>query len=228
MLPSSKRLGLVFDLDGTLVNSMPMVLASFSYAIEVFQTAPQPLEIFEKLAGPADICLRNLLEDERNLPDAMNRLLEYNRTHHHQIVPFEGSIPLLETLLKNGTEVAVWTGRDRETTDEILSAHNLWKYFQVVICGDDFSSHKPDPEGLVHILEKLSLKNSEVLFVGDSDVDVLAGHASQVPTMLIRHSRTVSKHIRDLCREWVETPQQAYDIISAKVATEGVGSIRPF
>lgn len=228
MLPLRKRLGLVFDLDGTLVNSMPMILASFSYALERFQNVPAPLEILEELAGPADICLRNLLDDESNLPDAMNRLIEYNRTHHHQIVPFEGAIDLLESLLKNGSEVALWTGRDRRTTDEILTAHNLWKYFQVVVCGDDFTSHKPDPEGLVHILEELSLKNSEVLFVGDSDVDVLAGHASRVPTLLIRHNRTVSKYIRGLARDWVETPQQAYEIIEAKVSTEAVAITRPF
>jgi pyrophosphatase PpaX len=222
MLPAKKRLGLVFDLDGTLVNSLPMVLSSFTYAIEVFQEVPTPVQIFERLVGPADICLRNLLNDEHNLPEAMSRLLEYNRNHHHQIVPFDGAVSLLESLLKNGNEVALWTGRDRSTTDEILSSHNMWKYFQVVICGDDFTSHKPDPEGLIHILESLSLQSSDVLFVGDSDVDVLAGHASQVPTMLIRHSRSVSKHIRGLCREWVETPQQAYEIISAKVSTEGV------
>lgn len=228
MLPDKKRLSLVFDLDGTLVNSMPMVLASFTYAIEVFQSVPTPLQVFEKLAGPADICLRNLLEDERNLPDAMGRLLEYNRTHHHQIVPFEGAVELLDGLLKNGTEVALWTGRDRQTTDEILSAHGLWKYFHKVVCGDDFESHKPDPEGLVHILDELSLQNSDVLFVGDADVDVLAGHASQVPTMLIRHSRTISKQIRSLCRDWVETPQQAYEIISARVAIQTVGSGRSF
>lgn len=228
MLPDKKRLSLVFDLDGTLVNSMPMVLASFTYAIEVFQSVPSPLTIFGKLAGPADICLRNLLDDEKNLPDAMSRLLEYNRTHHHQIVPFDGAVEMLDGLLKSGTEVALWTGRDSSTTDEILSAHNLWKYFQKVVCGDDFDSHKPDPEGLVHIMEELSLKNSEVLFVGDADVDVLAGHASQVPTMLIRHSRTISAQIRGLCRDWVETPQQAYKIISARVATESIASSRHF
>jgi pyrophosphatase PpaX len=222
MLPVKKRLGVVFDLDGTLVNSMPMVLASFTHAIKVFQETPSPLEIFDKLAGPADICLRNLLDDETNLPEAMNRLLDYNSTHHHQIVPFAGAAEMLENLLRNGTEVALWTGRDRETTDEILTAHNLWKYFQVVVCGDDFTSHKPDPEGLVHILGELSLQNSDVLFVGDADVDVLAGYASQVPTMLIRHGRTVSSQIKGLCREWVETPQQAYEIVLAKVAMEAV------
>lgn len=228
MLPVNKRLGIVFDLDGTLVNSMPMVLASFTHAIKVFQEAPTPLEIFEQLRGPADICLRNLLEDEANLPEAMNRLLDYNSEHHHQIVPFPGAIEMLEGLRKNRSEVALWTGRDRETTDEILSAHDLWKYFQVVVCGDDFQSHKPDPEGLVHILDELSLQSSEVLFVGDADVDVLAGYASQVPTMLIRHARTVSDHIKGLCREWVETPQQAYEIVLAKVATEAVGPSRCF
>ncbi len=223
MLPERKRLSVVFDLDGTLVNSMPMVLASFAYAIEVFQTVPTPLQIFDKLAGPPENCLRNLLENERNIPDAMDRLLEYNRTHHHQIVPFEGAVPMLDTLLKNKTEVALWTGRDRKTTAEILTTHNLWKYFQIVVCGDDFDSHKPDPEGLVHIIDELSLKNSDTLFVGDADVDVLAGHATQVPTLLIRHNRTVSRHVKNLCREWVETPQQAYRIVSARVATSNAG-----
>jgi pyrophosphatase PpaX len=228
MLPVNKRLGIVFDLDGTLVNSVPMVLASFTYAIKVFQETPSPLDIFAKLTGPADICLRNLLDDESNLPEAMNRLIDYNSKHRHQIVPFAGAVEMLEALLKNQTEVALWTGRDRETTDEILTAHDLWKYFQVVVCGDDFRSHKPDPEGLVHILGELSLKNSDVLFVGDADVDVLAGYASQVPTMLIRHARTVSNHIKGLCREWVETPQQAYEIVLAKIATEAMPPIRCF
>ena len=226
MLPEIKRTSLVFDLDGTLVNSIPMVLASFQHAIEVFQTPPSPLEIFERLSGPADVCLRDLLDDETNVPEAMGRLIEYNKTHHHQIVPFEGAVEMLEALLKNGAEVALWTGRDRNTTDEILSAHSLWKYFQKVVCGDDFGSHKPDPEGLVHILDELSLKSSNVLFVGDSDVDVLAGHACRVPTMLIRHNRKVSEQIRGLCREWVETPQQAYGIISAIVGTESAGTVR--
>jgi len=203
---------------------MPMVLASFTYAIEVFQKVPSQMEILERLGGPADICLRNLLEDERNLPEAMERLLDYNKKNHHQVVPFEGAVEMLDRLLKNRTEVALWTGRDRETTEEILSVHELWKYFQMVVCGDDFKSHKPDPEGLTHILEELSLQNSDVLFVGDSDVDVLAGHACQVPTMLIRHNRSVSAQIRDLSREWVETPQQAYEIISAKVSTERLGT----
>lgn len=228
MLPSRKKLGVVFDLDGTLVNSIPMVLASFTYAIKVFQTPPSAMEIFHQLGGPPDICLRNLLDDESNIPEAMSRLLDYNSRNHHQIVPFEGSTDMLDAMLKHGVQVAVWTGRDRETTAEILTAHNLWKYFQLVICGDDFPSHKPDPEGLAHIMDELSLNSSDMLFVGDADVDVLAGHAIGVPTMLIRHERAISERIRDLCREWVETPQQAYEIILARVTAGEAASTRGF
>ena len=219
MLTHSKRLGLVFDLDGTLVNSMPMVLASFTHAIKVFQNPPSPPEIFSKLTGPAESCLRNLLADERNLPEAMNRLIDYNDRNHHQIIPFDGAVEMLESLLRNRADVSLWTGRDRATTMEILDNHHLLPYFQKVVCGDDFPSHKPDPEGLAHILDDLSLKNSDVLFVGDADVDVLAGHALGVPTLLIRHERAVSENIRKLCRDWVESPRQAYDIVLARVST---------
>lgn len=220
MLNRQTKLGVVFDLDGTLVNSMPMVVAGFHYAVKAFGMNPTSEEVVARLGGPADVCLRNLLGEDRNLPQAMDRLIRYNEENQDSIEPFEGAEALLGQLLKARTKVALWTGRDRETTSEILSRMNWWPYFQTVVCGDDFKTHKPDPEGLTHIMDELSLASSEVLFVGDADVDVLAGHAVNVPTLLIRNDRNVSDHIKRISREWVETPQHAYDIIAAKVLTE--------
>jgi len=199
---------------------MPMVVAAFAHAVKRFGLEPTQEEIVARLGGPADVCLRNILGEDRHLPEAMDRLLRYNEEHKNVIEPFEGAEELLGQLLKSRTKVALWTGRDRETTSEILTGNKWWKYFQLVVCGDDFATHKPDPEGLTHILDELSLASSDVIFVGDADVDVLAGYSVEVSTMLICNGRQVSDHIKRMCREWVETPQQAYDIISAKVLTE--------
>ncbi len=207
-------------MDGTLVNSMPMVVAAFTYAVKHFGMSPSEEEVIARLGGPPDACLRNLLGQDRHLPEAMDRLVDYHQRNRDSIQPFEGAESLLEQLLRSRTKVALWTGRERETTSEILARNGWWKYFQLVVCGDDFETHKPDPEGLNHILDELSLSSSDVIFLGDADVDVLAGYAVQVPTLLIRNGRRVSDHIKRISREWVETPQQAYDIVSAKVITE--------
>ncbi len=220
MLTRQKKLGVVFDLDGTLINSMPMVVAGFRYAVKAFGVNPSAEEVVARLGGPPDVCLRNLLGEDRFLPEAMDRLIDHHREHKDTVAPFEGAEALLDQLLRSRTKVALWTGRDRETTSEILKANNWWPYFQLVVCGDDFATHKPDPEGLNHILAELSLASSEVVFVGDADVDVLAGFSVGVSTLLIRNGRNLSDHIKGLSREWVETPRQAYDIISARVLTE--------
>ncbi len=220
MLTPQKKLGIVFDLDGTLINSMPMVVAAFRYAVRAFGVNPSGDEVVARLGGPPDVCLRNLLGEDRNVPEALDRLIDYNEEHQKDVEPFGGAEELLGRLLRSKTQVALWTGRDRETTSEILTANSWWKHFQLVVCGDDFGTHKPDPEGLTHILEELSLGSSEVLFVGDADVDVLAGYAAGVSTLLIRNGRSVSDHIKGISREWVETPQQAYDILAARVLTE--------
>ncbi|MCH8475434.1 MAG: HAD family hydrolase [Opitutales bacterium] len=216
-----KKLGVVFDLDGTLANSLPMVIGAFQYAVNVYRTPPTEEEVLSRIVGPAEINLRNLLQAEHYIPAAMNRLLEYNAQHRHEIVPFPGSTELLRDLLKAGTPVALWTGRDRDTTDEILTRFKWWPYFQKVVCGDDFETHKPDPEGLESILAELTLNSSEILFLGDADVDALAAYAVGADTLLIEHGRKVSARIRSLCREIVDTPESAYRVVRAKVLTQG-------
>ena len=219
-LSPDRKLGVVFDLDGTLVNSLPMVIAAFQYAVNVYRTPPEEEEVLARIVGPAEVNLRNLLEADHYIPAAMNRLLEYNAQHKHEIEPFPGAKELLADLLRQGTPVALWTGRDRETTSEILTRLGWWPYFQEVVCGDDFPTHKPDPEGLEKILEKFSLNSSEILFLGDADVDVLAAHALGVEILFIEHARKVSERIRALSRESVDKPGSAYEIVRARVLTQ--------
>ena len=64
--------------------------------------------------------------------------------------------------------------------------------FDPVVCGDDLSSHKPDPEGLLAIIRLWRLKPKEVMFVGDSDQDLAGGHSAGVPTVAIGHGRRIA------------------------------------
>jgi pyrophosphatase PpaX len=206
----------IFDLDGTLVDSLPLVLRAFSHALEPF--APKPtMEIFARLGGPPEKIFPTLLSDHRHLPAAMERLVAFSRENYHLIQPFTGVGVVLEKLRLRGVSLAIWTGRDRTSAEQLLGDHGLADFFAAIVCGDDLPSHKPDPAGLREILRKLGVPSESSLLVGDADVDVLGGVACGVDTLLINHAREVEAAI--LAKTWrtVHSPFEAYEVVLREV-----------
>jgi phosphoglycolate phosphatase-like HAD superfamily hydrolase len=206
----------VFDLDGTLVDSLPLVLRAFAHAIEPF--APRPtMEIFARLGGPPERIFPSLLGGDRNLREAMGRLADFNRDNHHLIQPFTGVAVVLEKLRLRDVALAIWTGRDRDSTDRLLREHRLADFFQTVMCGDDLPSHKPDPAGLREILVRLGSSAENSLLIGDADVDVLGGAACGVDTLLINHAREVDEAVWAKTWRMVSSPFEAYELVLNRV-----------
>ena len=210
----------VFDLDGTLVDSLPLVLQAITHAIEPFGPLRPTMEIFARLGGPPERFMPGLLNDPRDTPAALIRMERFHHENHHMILPFAGVNEVLETLRNRDVALAIWTGRDRETTDWLLEHHGLTGYFDTVVCGDDLPTHKPDAEGLREILRRVGVMAPNALFVGDADVDVLGGFACQVDTVLIRHTREIEADI--LAKSWrlVTTPAEAYQLVLGCVGVE--------
>lgn len=206
----------VFDLDGTLMDSLPLVLRAFSHALEPF--APQPtMAIFAQLGGPPERIFPALLGDDRHLPAAMERLAAFTRDNYHLIQPFTGVGVVLEKLRLRGISLAVWTGRDRESANQLLRDHRLAEFFPVMVCGDDLPSHKPDPAGLREILRQFQAGSESSLLVGDADVDVLGGAACGVDTLLINHARDVDPAILGKSWRTVASPFEAYELVLREV-----------
>lgn len=203
----------VFDLDGTLVDSLPLVLQSIAHAIEPFGPPRPTMEIFSRLGGPPERFLPTLLDDHRHVPVALQRMEAFHHDNAHLITPFAGARELLEELREAGVAMGVWTGRDRETTERLMEAHSLDGFFGAVICGDDLPTHKPDPQGLREIMTRLGVNAAETLFVGDADVDVLGGVACGVPTLLIRHARDIDSRIGAQSWRSVPSPVEAYELV---------------
>ena len=163
----------VFDLDGTLLDSLPLVLRAFAHALEPFRPRPT-MEIFARLGGPPSRVFHTLLDKAEHVPAALERLEAFNRDNDHRIEPFAGMVAMLARLQAHGVRLAVWTGRDRGTTDMLMRLHRMENYFHTVLCGDDLPSHKPNPEGLREIIQRLGVAPEETLMIGDADVDVAA------------------------------------------------------
>lgn len=209
----SSRVGppraVVFDLDGTLIDSLPLVLAAITHAVEPYGLRPT-MEIFANLGGPPERFMLELVRERRHLADALARMETFHRANTHLIQPFEGAAKLLGYLEKSRVKRAIWTGRDRHSTEILLDRLGLAGSFSTVVCGDDLDTHKPDPAGLREILRQLEVTAPDTLFVGDADVDVLGGSACGVDTMLIRHGRLIGDAIAARAWRLAASPRDAY------------------
>jgi phosphoglycolate phosphatase/pyrophosphatase PpaX len=161
-----------------------------------------------------------LIGDAAKADEAMRRLESFGFENGSLVQPFEGMRSMLEKLHAAGLQLAIWTGRDRQTTEALLTAHNLVTFFTVVVCGDDLPTHKPHPAGLLKILKHLDVQPHEALYSGDADADVLGGAEAGVRTVLIHHGREVETPIRTRAWHVVETPPQAYALIAAVLKTD--------
>ena len=207
----------VFDLDGTLVDSMPFVLEAFAHAIVPYAAALTPDEWRARMGGPPERILEGLLSEPDQVSAAMYRLNAYTEGQWARVAAFKGMNSLIDDLVRRGLRIGVWTGRERASATSILEAHRLGENLTSFVCGDDLPSHKPDPAGLSLALQELSAAADETLFVGDSEVDVLAGAALGVKTLLITHRLTVDTSVLTLAWRTVERPLDAYDLLRSEL-----------
>lgn len=176
----------VFDLDGTLIDSMPAVMEGFRLALEPVFPGISYAEISPKLGGAPEKTLKGFIGDEKKALEALRVFDGHVEDNLPMARPFEGVMEMLGELKRRGVKMGVWTGRDRRTTERLLELHGLGAFFEVVVCGDDFATHKPEPEGLMAVLGRLGELPVNALMVGDAVADVLGGQRAGCATMWIR------------------------------------------
>jgi phosphoglycolate phosphatase len=180
---------IIFDMDGTLLDSMPSALRGLKEAVEVGLGHAIGDEELHKTLGmaPADI-IRTWIPSE---PVAYDRALAYWNKFHAALtsqdyIPFFG-IPELLTYLK-GKDIpfALLTGRDRFGTLGFLNELGWMDTFfteERIIAGDELHVRpKPSPEGVVHLAKVMGVEPKDVLMVGDGRADMLAGSAAGAMT----------------------------------------------
>lgn len=176
---------LVFDLDGTLVDSKEDLANSVNHALVEFGLVPLPRWlIYGYVGNGATMLIGRSLGPEREeiLPDVLGVFLDHYRRH---LLDTTVAYPGVERSLRErgrAYEMAVLTNKPVEMTREILDGLSLSRYFAEVRGGDSFGSKKPDPEGLLSILDARAASPAESLMVGDSVNDVLAGRGAGVAT----------------------------------------------
>jgi pyrophosphatase PpaX len=212
----ARKRAVIFDLDGTLIDSMPLVIEMFRFAVEPFRERPTPSEVVAQLGGPPDTCVAKLLGSAAigSLSAAVDRMLNYEKDHLQDVRRFGGSRDLLVSLRAKGVKLGIWTGRDRSSTERMLRALGFGDCFDVLVCGDDLASHKPDPEGLLRAIDALGVTAEDAIFVGDADVDVRGGCAAGIHTILIHHGRGADADVHSRATEVFAEPGEAFAAIA--------------
>ena len=176
---------LVFDLDGTLVDSKEDLANAVNVAIESFELPPLPHPVIHSYVGDgASALMRRALPTEKAdvLPEVLDRFLAYYRRH---LLDTTRAYPgVIESLRKWAGiyRMAVLTNKGVTMSREILSGLSLDGYFFEVIGGDSFRTKKPDPEGLIHILREVGVEAADAIMIGDSANDVQAGRGAGTVT----------------------------------------------
>jgi pyrophosphatase PpaX len=173
----------LFDLDGTLVDTVGLILASVRHA---FAGRPGPTDA-EWIAGigqPLRVQLRAFARDEEDVEALLARYRDHQRAHHDaQTRRFDGAAEVLATIRAEGRSIGVVTAKLADTADRALRHVGLAPLVDVVVGADSCARHKPDPEPVRLALARLGRAPGEAVFVGDSPHDVAAGNAAGVVTV---------------------------------------------
>src|SRR5215813_14106769 len=191
--PHSIKL-VIFDLDGTLIDSRLDLINSINAMLRHFKHTELPGEVVASYVGDgAPMLVRRALgdpDDERFFKNALEFFLAYYREHKldHTVV-YEGIPETLRQMQSNGIarKMAVLSNKPVNPSRAIVEALGLAPFFVRVYGGDSFGTKKPDPLGVNTLLKETGIKPENAVIVGDSSVDVLNGQNAGIATCGVRY-----------------------------------------
>lgn len=200
--------GIIFDLDGTLVDSMPMTIRAFNAGLAAAELPELPFPLLSSYFGTGeDEVFRLIARDfkeggwdglgrnkhpQKTIPQLSHELelqahtayqtcIQYTTDHLHESPLHEGILEVIHELCARKIPLTVFTGRSRPTTEKILRHHQIEKTFLRIITNNEVASPKPAPDGVLLALEALSACDPKgILFVGDSHLDWRSARAGGV------------------------------------------------
>jgi pyrophosphatase PpaX len=176
----------LFDLDGTLLDSVELILASYRHtALAHRGEAPDDAVWLAGLGTPLRTQLRHLSDDPAEIEAMADTYREHNLANHDRMVrPYDGVVEAVRELALRGT-LGLVTSKLRHGALRGLRVLGVEDVFATVIGADDVDRHKPDPAPVLAAVERLGADPATTVFVGDSPHDMAAGRAAGVRTAAV-------------------------------------------
>lgn len=178
---------IVFDLDGTLIDSKADIAASVNFTLALLKLEPLPVEMVASFIGKG---VKNLLTQSlgEHAKDKFSAAIKVFRQHYSEhCLDHTVLYPRVKETLEhlNGLKRAIVTNKPGMFTSPILKGLEIESYFDFVLGGDEVPRKKPSPDPIYMLLERFQVMPSKVLMVGDSPLDIQMGKAAKIQTCAV-------------------------------------------
>jgi pyrophosphatase PpaX len=170
----------LFDLDGTLVDSAGVILASFHHATETVLQRRYPDEQILAQVGGSNLETQMGLLAPAHVDELVRVYRAHNDPSYSEMSCFDGMLDVLAQLKGEGRRLGVVSAKRRPTVERVFEGAGIGKYFDVIVGSDATERHKPHPEPLLHALDLLGARPEDAAYVGDSPFDMAAAKAARV------------------------------------------------
>lgn len=203
----------LFDLDGTLIDSGAIILASFRHATKTVLQREIPDAELAALVGGSNIHDQMRAIDELQAEELVRVYREHNEPLHDELEAFVGVEHALAALKAGGRRLGIVTAKRRRTVELAFAVLPLERFFDVVVTSDMTDRHKPDPAPVLAALDGLGTTPAEAAFVGDSPFDMEAGKAAGVFTVAVAWGNIHPVEALADADALVESPAQLLDVL---------------
>ena len=217
---------ILFDLDGTLIDTIDLILHSYRYTVAAHHFEPVPdTEWLKNIGIPLRMQFRHFTEDADEIQAMIKTYVAHNLEHHDDLVGhYPGVLEGVRALYSSDRKLGVVTSKMHGSLERGLSIGGFDGMFEVVIGADDVENPKPHPEPVLKALEALDVTADETVFVGDSPFDMACGRAAGVETAAAMWGPFSQADLEPHAPNyWLRTPQDLSVFLSRPVGSRFEG-----
>ena len=190
---------ILFDLDGTIVDTAPDLMAAHNHVMRKFGHQEKKLGDIKSLAGKGawvmmQRAFKKEINDEKIKKEMTKEFIDYySKNIDNESRPILGAIKFFEWAKSNNISMAICTNKQERLAIDLLKKINLFDYFDYIAGCDTFEFNKPDPRHLTNVIEIIGGDLKKTIMVGDSEVDANSAHNASIPFVLIENGYTEKK-----------------------------------
>ena len=187
---------ILFDLDGTIVNTAPDLMAAHNHVMKKFGHAEKKLSEIKSLAGRGAWVMmqrsfKEEIKDEKIKNEMTKEFIDfYAKNIDRDSKPINGVLEFLEWAKNKKISMAVCTNKQESLAVDLLKKLDMSKYFEYIAGADTFEFNKPDPRHLTNVVEIIGGDLKKTIMVGDSEVDANSAHNAKLPFVLVKDGYT--------------------------------------
>ncbi|MBA4537559.1 pyrophosphatase PpaX [Bacillus aquiflavi] len=193
---SNRLTTILFDLDGTLIDTNELIISSFLHTLEYYYPKKYKRKDVLPFMGPPLWDTFHSLNPHAT-EEMIKKYREYNLANHDRLVKeFNGVYETVETLAHENFKLGIVTTKVRDTVLKGLKLTKLERFFDVIVTLDEVENAKPHPEPIFKALDLLKARPEEALMVGDNHHDILAGKNAGTKTAGVAWSMKGRDHLQ--------------------------------